>query len=243
LNAADGWGWENPNDLTLGILAQVKRNYSVDDRRIYLTGWSMGGFGTTDYAFYFPTLFAAIAPLSGAEYWLPYNYYPPGQLPYIPTWLFHGSDDTTVPVSYSEDYYTEVTGLSDIVFTQTNFLNPTAVSGPIRFTEFMGLDHNIFALVYGAFPTDFYDWMFSQIRPPSTSGISAAFFENDQFIMAGFNSVPLAAGCLLTSTNLQIPRSQWQHIATNWCDAYGNLVFTNKIDAGAGQRFYLLQFQ
>jgi pimeloyl-ACP methyl ester carboxylesterase len=238
----DYWWPYNPNDLTLGILAQVKRNYSVDDRRIYLTGWSMGGFGATDYAFFLPTLFAAVAPLSGAEFDLPY-YFPPGQLPYIPTWLFHGSADTTVPFSDSEDYYLEVTGLSDIVFTQSNYGNPTAVSGPIRFTEFMGWSHNIFASVYGAFSTDFYDWMFSQTRPPSTSGISAAFFENDQFILAGFNSVPFAAGCLLTSTNLQIPRSQWQPIATNWCDVNGELMFTNKINANVGQQFYLLQFQ
>jgi hypothetical protein len=181
--------------------------------------------------------------MSGAEYYLEYNYDPPVPLPYIPTWLFHGSEDTSVPVYYSEEYYLLVTGLSDIVFTQTNYLNPTAVSGPIRFTEFMGQDHAIWGLIYDAFAPDLYDWMFSQTRPPSTSSISAAFSENDQFIMAGFNSVPLAAGCLLTSTNLQIPRSQWQPIATNWCDAYGNLMFTNKIDAGAGQRFYLLQFQ
>jgi predicted esterase len=249
LNAADGWGWENPNDLTLGILAQVKRNYSVDDRRIYLTGLSMGGFGTTDYAFFFPTLFAAIVPMSGAEYYLPY-YYPPGQLPSIPTWLFHGSADTSVPVSYSEYYYIEVTGLSDIsdiVFTQTNSANygyPTAVSGSIRLTELMGQGHTIWGGIYGApRATDLYDWMFSQTRPPSTFSFSVASLESGNFVVGGSCNVPFAAGCLLTSTNLQIPRSQWQPIATNWCDVNGELTFTNKINANVGQQFYLLQFQ
>ena len=236
------WSPYNPDDLTLGILAQVRRNYSVDDRRIYLTGLSIGGFGTTDYAYDFPTMFAAIAPMSGADDFTP-DAITEFQLSQLPTWLFHGSADTVVSVDYSRNYYMLVTGLTNIVITQTNYGYPTAVSGPIRYTEFTGKDHDIWELIYGATNTDFYDWMFSQTRPPSTFSFATASANGGTFIFGGSNSVPFATGYLLTSTNLQIPTSQWQCIATNWCDVNGNLMFTNCLDTNSNQHFYILKSQ
>jgi len=234
------WTPYNPADLTLGILAQVRRNYSVDDRRIYLTGLSDGGFGTTDYAYDFPTLFAAIAPMSGADDFTPDNV-TEFQLSKLPTWLFHGSADTVISVFYSHYYYMLVTGLTNITFTQTNYGYPTAVSGPIRYTEFTGKNHDIWELIYAATNTDFYDWMFLQTRPPAMFIFNTASANGGAVIFGGSNNVPFATGYLLTSTNLQIPVSQWQCIATNWCDANGNLMFTNNLDTNAGQRFYILK--
>ncbi|MGP8052951.1 MAG: kelch repeat-containing protein [Limisphaerales bacterium] len=232
------WSAANPDDLTLGILAQVRQAYAVDERRIYLTGLSAGGFGTTDYAENFPTLFAAIAPMSGAEIVTPGTELQV-QLSQLPTWLFCGGADgydTSV-----RSYYMNVNGLTNIVFTQTNYGYPTAVSGPIRYTEFTGLGHDIWELIYGATNTDFYDWMFSQTRPPATFTFAAASANGGTFVFGGTNNVPFAAGYLLTSTNLQIPVSQWQCIATNWCDANGILMFTNNLDTSASQRFYILK--
>ena len=234
-----GW-YDEPWDFTLGVLAEVRRNYSVDDRRLYLTGVSLGGFGTTDYAYGFPTMFAAIAPMSGATDFTP-DAVTEFQLSRLPTWLFHGSADTSVPVTDSRDYYMLVTGLTNITFTQTNYGYPTAVSGPIRYTEFTGQGHDIWELIYGASSTDFYDWMFSQTRPPATFMFTTASANGRTFVFGGSNNVPFAAGHLLTSTDLQIPPSQWQCTATNWCDANGNLMFTNDIDTNANQRFYILK--
>jgi hypothetical protein len=75
----------------------------------------------------------------------------------------------------------------------------------------------------------------------STFTFKAVSVKNGMFILGGTDSVPFATGYLLTSTNLQIPVSLWQDIATNWCDANGNLAFTNNIDTTANQRFYILQ--
>jgi predicted peptidase len=234
------WTPYNPDDLTLGILAQVRRNYAVDDRRIYLTGLSIGGFGTTDYAYDFPTLFAAIAPMSGADDFTP-DAITEFQLSQLPTWLFHGSADTVVSVAYSRDYYTNVTGLMNITFTQTNYGYPTAVSGPIRYTELTGKSHDIWELIYAGASTDFYDWMFSQTRPPAIFTFTAASANGGMFVFGGTNNVPFAAGYLLSSTNLLTPRSQWQCIAMNWCDASGSLMFTNNLDPNENQQFYILK--
>ena len=65
--------------------------------------------------------------------------------------------------------------------------------------------------------------------------------KNGMFAIGGTDSVPFTTGYLLTSTNLRVPVSQWQSIATNWCDARGNLIFTNNIDTNSNQRFYILE--
>jgi len=228
----------NPDDLTLGILAQVRQYYAVDERRIYLTGLSAGGYGTTDYAINYPTMFAAIAPMSGAEIVTP-NTDTQVQLSRIPTWLFCGGADTLIYAC--RDYYMNVNVLTNITFTQTNYGYPTAVSGLIRYTEFTGLGHDIWELIYGATNTDFYDWMFSQTRPPAIFTFTAASANRGTFVFGGSNNVPFATGYLLTSTNLQIPLSQWLFIATNWCDVNGNLMFTNDLDTNANPRFYILK--
>jgi S-formylglutathione hydrolase FrmB len=232
------WSFTNPNDLTLGILAQVRQCYAVDERRLYLTGLSAGGFGTTDYAINFPALFAAIVPMSGAEIVTP-DTETQAQLSKLPTWLFCGGADG--PDADCRDYYMNVNVLANIVFTQTNYGYPTAVHGPVLYSEFTGLGHDIWELIYGATNTDFYGWMFSQIRPPAIFAFAAASAKGGAFVFGGSNNVPFATGYLLTSTNLQIPASQWQCIATNWCDANGNLIFTNNLDTNSNQRFYILK--
>jgi hypothetical protein len=83
--------------------------------------------------------------------------------------------------------------------------------------------------------------MFSQTRPPAIFTFTAASANRGTFVFGGSNNVPFATGYLLTSTNLQIPLSQWLFIATNWCDVNGNLMFTNDLDTNANQRFYILK--
>ncbi len=235
------WWMPPDNSLTFGVLAEVRRNYAVDDRRIYLTGLSNGGTGAGLYAYGYPTLFAAVSPMSCGIGFTPDNITANEPFTQIPTWLFHGSADTVLSVDYSRNYYMLVAGLTNITFTQTNYGYPTAGSGPIRYTEFTGLGHDIWELIYGATNTDFYDWMFSQTRPPATFTFATESANSGAFVFGGSNNVPFATGYLLTSTNLQIPASQWQCIATNWCDVNGSLMFTNDLDPNANQRFYILK--
>jgi len=90
-----GWDVETLNALLDDILAK----YSTDPDRVYLTGLSMGGYGTWAWATANPERFAAIAPICGGGQ--------PRQasraLRNTPTWVFHGAKDTTVPLQESQD--------------------------------------------------------------------------------------------------------------------------------------------
>ncbi len=63
----------------------------TDKNRIYLTGNSMGGYGTWQLAMSMPELFAAIAPLCGGG-----MYWNAGRLANVPVWAFHGARDKSV---------------------------------------------------------------------------------------------------------------------------------------------------
>ena len=63
----------------------------ADKNRIYLTGNSMGGYGTWQLAMSMPELFAAIAPLCGGG-----MYWNAGRLVNVPVWAFHGGRDKSV---------------------------------------------------------------------------------------------------------------------------------------------------
>ena len=64
--------------------------------RVYLTGFSMGGFGTWQTAAAYPDVFAAIAPLCGMS-----DLPDAPRLARIPIWAFHGAQDVNVPVPES----------------------------------------------------------------------------------------------------------------------------------------------
>lgn len=74
------------------MLDDVLANNNVDKSRVYLTGLSMGGFGTWDFATAYPEYFAAIAPICGGG-----NTQLISRLKNIPTWVFHGKKDEAVP--------------------------------------------------------------------------------------------------------------------------------------------------
>jgi predicted peptidase len=87
------WGPDSLKDL----LTDVIKEYKVDEKRIYLTGLSIGGKGTWETAIKYPEMFAAIAPVSG---WTkPYQLW---KIRNIPVWVFHGAKDPVVPVIASE---------------------------------------------------------------------------------------------------------------------------------------------
>ncbi|MDX2444112.1 MAG: prolyl oligopeptidase family serine peptidase [Bacteroidales bacterium] len=79
------------------LLDEVTKLYKVDKSRIYLTGLSMGGYGTWALAAKYPQKFAAIAPICGGGD--PNN---AESIKSIPTWVFHGAKDSVVPLSESE---------------------------------------------------------------------------------------------------------------------------------------------
>jgi predicted peptidase len=88
-----GWNEEALN----GLLDELVANYKVDKDRIYLTGLSMGGFGTWALAAAHPDRFAAIVPICGGG-----NPAAAAKLKDLPVWVFHGAKDTTVRPGLSE---------------------------------------------------------------------------------------------------------------------------------------------
>ena len=90
-----GRRWE-PTAL-IALLDEIEKDYSVDSDRIYVTGLSMGGFGSWALASFAPERIAAIAPICGGgeTYWA-------RRLTKIPVWAFHGGKDRVVPMERSK---------------------------------------------------------------------------------------------------------------------------------------------
>ena len=79
------------------LLYRVAETESVDNKRIYLMGNSMGGWATWHLAMSIPEMFAAIVPICGAGV-----YALAERLVNVPVWAFHGKEDPVVYVEESE---------------------------------------------------------------------------------------------------------------------------------------------
>jgi predicted peptidase len=88
--------WWSPLLLN-AILDKVMAEHRVNEDRVYLTGLSMGGFGTWDLAVDSPERFAAIAPICGRG-----NPYAADRIKDLPVWVFHGARDEVIPVIESK---------------------------------------------------------------------------------------------------------------------------------------------
>jgi predicted peptidase len=82
----------------LELLDHVETLTSIDKNRVYLTGLSMGGFGTYDLAMEAPNRFAALAPICGGGDTAKVD-----RIKDIPIWVFHGAKDMSVPIARSEE--------------------------------------------------------------------------------------------------------------------------------------------
>jgi predicted peptidase len=93
------------DDLLLALLEEVEAKYPVDLHRVYLTGLSMGGFGTWSLGLRHPELFAAIAPIcGGGDFITPFvtELERKEALASLPIWAFHGGKDPVVPIEESQ---------------------------------------------------------------------------------------------------------------------------------------------
>ena len=125
------WNIEELNNL----LDEIIFKYNIDTKRIYLTGLSMGGFGTWDMAIKFPNKFAAIIPICGGG--------DPSKVCKIkdlPIWVFHGAKDDIVPLSKSEEM---VKGLKDC-------------GGNPKFTIYPNAEHDSWTETYNN--PQIYEW-------------------------------------------------------------------------------------
>jgi len=93
----DQW-WQN--DTLIALLDHILATCRVDERRVYLTGLSMGGRGTWMLATQQPERFAAIAPICGWG-----EPFAAARLRDMPTWVFHGAKDSVVPAGKSQEMF------------------------------------------------------------------------------------------------------------------------------------------
>lgn len=125
--------------LAMELLADRIRTLPVDTNRIYVTGISMGGYGTWDLIQREPDLFAAALPVcGGGDATLAWR------LRDLPVWASHGSADPVVPVARSRSMVSAL----------------WACDGKIRYREIPGAGHAVWGPVYD--DEKVLDWFFSQ---------------------------------------------------------------------------------
>jgi predicted peptidase len=137
-------GW-NAKNLT-ALLDDVVAKYKVDKDRIYVTGLSMGGFGTFSLIAASPDRFAAAIPICGGG-----NPATAKKLKDIPIWVFHGTKDETVPAKRSEAM---VKALKD------------AGSKNVKFTLYPEAKHDSWTKTYRN--EEVWKWLLEQKRPTKT---------------------------------------------------------------------------
>lgn len=108
------WSDEEQIDALDALLDEIVSLYRIDEGRIYVTGLSMGGYGTWSLATEYPNRFAAIAPICGAG--TPEE---AASIAHLPIWVFHGAKDPVVPIEKSEEMVTalEKAGGHQVKFT------------------------------------------------------------------------------------------------------------------------------
>lgn len=85
------------NATMIALLDHVVANTQADKERVYLTGLSMGGHGTWSMSVEYPDRFAAIVPICGWG-----DPAKADKIKHIPTWVFHGDMDKSVPFERSK---------------------------------------------------------------------------------------------------------------------------------------------
>ena len=131
--------WD-PFSLT-GLLNDIEKRYRVDRSREYVTGLSLGGYGTYMLAAYNPGRFAAVAPICGGA--------DPANAPQFkncPVWAIHGDKDSVVPI---QGHRKMVRALRSEGFD-------------VKFTIVKGGGHDVWTDAYVG--EDLYVWLLSHKR-------------------------------------------------------------------------------
>ena len=133
--------WSEPElvDGLIDIQKSCFQKFNVDTERFYVTGLSMGGYGTYALASKIPHKIAAALPICGAADLKTIH-----QMKNIPTWIFHGDQDQVVPVKNSLD-----------AFEILEPINPN-----VHLTIYEGIGHDSWTETYQN--PDVLDWMLSQ---------------------------------------------------------------------------------
>lgn len=128
-----------PAKWTLALIDQLMARLSIDKRRVYITGYSMGGEGTFDFLTRKPHLFAAAIPICSVA-----DTAKAKLIRHIPVWIFHGDQDE----------------VNDVKYSRYMFAALQKQGGIVKYTEYANMGHMIVAKAYAE--PGLYDWLFSQ---------------------------------------------------------------------------------
>jgi len=123
------------------LLNEICKKYKVDKDRIYVTGLSMGSYGTWDMALEYPNRFAAIAPICGGG-----NPNRAGVLKKLPIWIFHGAKDEAVPLKKSQEMFDAL----------------KKVGGDVKITIYPEASHDSWTETYNN--PELYEWFLKHRR-------------------------------------------------------------------------------
>jgi predicted peptidase len=157
------WASDAMGDVAMAALAQAQKEFHGDPQRVYLTGLSMGGYGTWYLAGKYPGRFAAIAPICGGILMpdIARQQSPDDTKPYTdasskigkdtPTWIFHGGADPVVPPSESQRMAAAM----------------KALGGEVKYTEYPEVGHNSWEKAYAE--PELFTWMLSKTTGAKTA--------------------------------------------------------------------------
>ena len=154
------WGDPAMEAQAFAALEASMKEFRGDPSRLYLTGLSMGGYGTWAFGYKYPDKFAALVPICGGvttrRAFPPPPWHPSAKTPddpytetargigQTPVWAFHGDRDRSVPVTESR----ELTAALE------------RAGGNVRYTEYPGVPHNSWDRAYAE--DDLLGWMLEQ---------------------------------------------------------------------------------
>ena len=147
---AEGQHWSN--EMVLALLDEMIRRYAVDTGRVYLTGLSMGGYGSWDLGMTYPEKFAALVPICGGGQMITLlltSREKPQALKTLPVWAFHGAKDPVVPV---EETQRMIDALKKVGVKE------------VQFTIYPEAGHNSWTTTYDN--PQLYKWLLEHERKP-----------------------------------------------------------------------------
>lgn len=140
------WSQSAEQTKLWSLLQHLEKTYAIDEGRMYLTGLSMGGFGSWTLAAAHPEKFAAVAPVCGRG-----NPADGEKLKDIPIWAWHGTADPVVKASGTEDMVKAI---------------HQAGGDKIIYTSLEGIGHNSWSATYAT--PQLYSWFLKHSLEPST---------------------------------------------------------------------------
>jgi len=143
--AASRWTDDDQQDGVIKLLDHISEKFPVDRSRVYLTGLSMGGYGSWKMAASHPDRFAAVSPICGRG-----NPGDAARLVDVPIWVFHGTEDDAVPYRHSAEMVEAIR---------------KAGGKKVRFTTLQHVSHNSWSAAYAT--PELYQWFDKHRRPQS----------------------------------------------------------------------------